>query len=104
MDLEKTLKKRFTASIKKTFVERCPLIGDKWFVFYPKGKPADFQFTGVPKLAKATSINPSSVARFILKNLDLKGIDAEVKVTDDHNIRVHLNNSKSTGEAKGKAK
>ena len=103
MDLEKTLKKQFVASIKKTFIERCPLIGDKWFIFYPKGKPADFKFTGVPKLAKATSINPSSVAKFIVKNLSLKGIGADVEITEKHDILVHLK-EKSKPKTKGKAK
>ena len=90
MDIEKTPKKRFTTAIERTFSERCPLIGDKWFLFYPSGKPADFKFIGVPKLAKATSISPVSVAKFILKNLDLKGIDADVQVTEKHIILVNL--------------
>ena len=89
MNVENLLTKRFTAAIKKSFAQ-CPLIGPKWFRHHASGRPAHFQFTGVEKLAKATSGQPQWVAKRILRNLDTTGLNVEILVTQDCKINVTL--------------
>ena len=94
MHLGETLTQRFTKAIKKT-LPKTPLIGPKWFKYFPKGRPVDFQFTGCGKLAKATKNNPKNMARMLLKNLQIKDLDLDVSVTADFRINV-----KRRGKAK----
>jgi hypothetical protein len=77
VDWQEDLKARFIAAIGKAFPAPTPLIGDKWFVFPPGGKPADFQFLGVRKLAK-----------FVARNLDLSGLDCRVAIEEEW--KIHL--------------
>jgi hypothetical protein len=83
MDWKEDIKARLIAAIRKTFPAPTPLVGPKWFVAPPGGKPADYQFLGVRKLAKATGIGVPNVARFIACNLDLAGLDVRVAIEDE---------------------
>jgi len=95
MDWKEDIKARLIASIRKAFPDPTPLIGDKWFVFgeggaaqAAKAAPPDFAFLGVRKLAKATGIPAHKVARLLVKNLDLSGLDARVAIEEEW--KVHL--------------
>lgn len=88
-ELEQSIKDRFIDAIRKTFPHPTPLIGERWFVFSPNGKPADFQFMGVNKLAKATAMAPKRIAQMLIKNLDLGAIPALVEMTVDNRINLH---------------
>jgi arginyl-tRNA synthetase len=83
------LKGRFMKAIKKSF-RPCPLIGEKWFHFHPEGKPADLQFLGCQKLAKAMGRNATYVAQTIIKNLYLRDIEASIEITSDARINLRL--------------
>ena len=89
MDMKQVLTERFTAAIRKA-LPKTPLIGPKWFRFYPNGKPADFQFTGCGKLAKATKKDPRRVAQAILKHVRLTDLNAVATLTEDEKINVVL--------------
>ncbi len=88
-ELEKSIKNGFIVAIRKTFPKPTPLIGDGWFLCPPNGRPADFQFIGVSKLAKATAIPVNRVAQMLVKNLDLGDFPATVEVSKDG--RINLN-------------
>ena len=88
-ELEQSIKDRFIDAIRKTFPHPTPLIGERWFVFSPNGKPADFQFIGVSKLAKATAMPAKRIAQMLIKNLDLGTIPAMVEMTVDNRINLH---------------
>jgi len=90
MDIKDVLAERFTEAIKKALPRSTPLIGPKWFNLHPDGKPADFQFTGCGKLAKATAMRPDKIVDRILKNLSLDDIASAVERTEDHRINVTL--------------
>jgi arginyl-tRNA synthetase len=101
MDVQKVLVDRFTAAIRKA-LPKTPLIGPKWFRFYPKGKPADFQFTGCGKLAKAAKKQPQNVATAILKHVRLGDLNADATLTDDARINVVFRDSPvGSGSPKG---
>ena len=84
------LKERFVRAVQKA-LPQTPLIGPKWFRYHQKGKPAHFQFCGVPKLAKATGKNPKYLAQMVLKNLNTRGLDVDVKLMPDYRINVTFN-------------
>lgn len=89
MELHDLLKERFVLAIRKSF-RPCPLIGEKWFLCPPDGKPADFQFVGCNKLAKAMGIRPCVIAQTIVKNLLLTDLKAAVEITADAWINLRL--------------
>ena len=89
MDIKQVLTERFTEAIRKSLPKN-PLIGPKWFKLHPNGKPADFQFTGCTRLAKATTLRPHRVVDKILKAVDLKDIASKIETTDDFKINVTL--------------
>ena len=91
MDIAEELKKRFIKAIKKSF-HQTPLIGPKWFRYNPGGKPCDFQFLGVGKLAKAAGRPPEAIAELLIKNLKLGGLKAQAKITRSGQISVSLEN------------
>ena len=91
---DKLAKDHFVWAIKKVFPNPTPLIGDKWFHFRDKGQPADLEFTGIPKLAKATGIPVKRVGQLILKTLSEKVLDAELEMTDEHHVIVRRNKAK----------
>ncbi len=90
MNIQDQLKQRFVDAIKKALSKPTPLIGGKWFKFNENGKPADFQFTGCTKLAKATVFSPQKIINMLSKHLDLSDISASVTITEDFNINVML--------------
>ena len=94
-NIEEILRQRFTKAIKKTF-EICPLIGPKWLRSCPSREQADFEFIGIPKLAKAMGMEISFVEKLVLKNLDKRGIDAEFALTATGKVRITLR--KKTGD------
>lgn len=87
--LHELLEERFAQAVRKCF-QPCPLIGPKWLKAYPKGRPADFQWVGGPKVAKAVGRQVWPVTNQILKTLDRRGIDAEFEITRSARINVHL--------------
>ncbi|MCD4825576.1 MAG: hypothetical protein K8S55_13355 [Phycisphaerae bacterium] len=90
---------RFIKGIRKSF-DPCPLIGPKWLQEFPNGKPADFRFFGIVKLAKAMGYPPARVAQILMRNVSLGGIDVDVSVTDDFLIDInHKGKSPTTGNA-----
>jgi len=92
-EIEQVLTDRFTRAIKRA-LKPCPLIGPKWFHYHPEGKPADFVFTGVGKLAKATGQRRRRVADLIMRNLNLQGAGfhvKDVKVSRSGRISVFIN-------------
>lgn len=99
MDIKEVLTKRFTQAIKKS-LPKTPLIGPKWFRLCPKGRSADFQFTGCPKLAKAACKKTEHVLNMILKNLSIQDIASKVSHTDDYKINVTLIDKLKGGEGK----
>lgn len=97
MDIKEVLTERFTKAIKKS-LPQTPLIGPKWFKLYPKGRPADFQFTGCVKLAKAASKSPKFVLQAIIRNLAVQDIAAKVTPAKDFRINVTLIDKLKGGE------
>lgn len=96
-DIEKLLTERFTSAIRKSFAP-CPLIGPKWFRLNSGGRPADFQFVGLRKLAKAIGRGPKAIGLAVMRNLDLHGLGvADVKLTGDDVVNVFLQKAKSEG-------
>jgi len=96
-DIKDVLVKRFTKAIKRS-LPKCPLIGPKWFKLYPNGKPADFQFTGCRKLAKAACKKPEYMLKMMLKNLSVKDIAEKVTPTRDFRINVTLKDEFKGGQ------
>jgi len=90
MDIKDALTERFTEAIQRALPRCTPLIGPKWCTLYPNGKPADFQFTGCGKLAKATTMRPEKILAKILANLAVDDLAASVEATEDHKINVTL--------------
>ena len=78
-DLKKQLTERFTKGIHKSF-KPCPLIGPNWLREFPKGRPADFRFFGINKLAKAIGCPPAKIVQIMMRNISLTGLDVSVKV------------------------
>jgi len=103
-EIEQVLTDRFTRAIKRA-LKPCPLIGPKWFHYYPGGKPADFVFSGVGKLAKATGQKPRRITDLIMRNLNFQGVGftvRDVKVSRSGRISVFINRPRggdSVGEA-----
>ena len=52
--------------------------------------PADFEFLGARKLAKALKRRPMVVAETIVSHLDLAGLDADVRILPDSSVCVDL--------------
>lgn len=87
-DLKQQITERFVEAIRSMFTP-CPLIGPKWLQEYPSGKPADFRFFGVPKLAKAIGIPPKKIIQLLVQNVSLKGLDVEAEMTHDFMIDIN---------------
>jgi hypothetical protein len=88
MDIEDKLKRRFSQAIRRSY-DPCPLIGPKWFQYNPDGKPAHFQFVGGKKLAKAASGSPRMALRRVLKNLNVRDLNARAEIVGQE-IHVHI--------------
>ena len=80
--LKETLTERFVSGIRKSF-SPCPLIGPNWLQGFPKGKPADFRFFGVRKLAKALGLPTTEIVKILLKNVSFDGLEVDVVSGED---------------------
>jgi hypothetical protein len=97
-DLKKELTDRFVKGIRKSFMP-CPLIGPKWLQAYPNGKPADFRFFGVRKLAKAIGRPPGTIVQILMKNVNLNGLDVDVEIKQG--VLLDINRRDKAGQGKG---
>ena len=88
-NIEEILRQRFAKAIRKTF-EICPLIGPKWLRPCPSREQADFEFIGIPKLAKAMGMQVPFVGKLVLKHFDKRGIDAEFVLSATGKVRITL--------------
>lgn len=93
-ELCQTIADRFGKGIRKSF-KPCPLIGPKWVQAHPNGKPADFQFLGVRKLAKAMGFSPAKILTTLTDAVRLDDLDLDVTVTDDFVIQMNRANGKA---------
>ena len=89
MDLLNELKARFTKAIQE-HVKPPVLIGPNWLMACPGGKPADFQFHGAPKIAKATKRDIARVASMLLKRLDLSGLNVTTRIEENGVISIFV--------------
>ena len=80
-ELNEQITERFVKAIRKSF-EPCPLIGPKWLQVYPNGRPADFRFVGIPKLAKAAGRPVDKTRQILMRNLSLTGLQVDMKIID----------------------
>lgn len=87
MDLEEQLREEFRRAINE-LVKPPVLVGEKWLRSCPSGKPADFQFMGTGKMAKATGKAPGRIARGLLKILKLKEIGLRAEVAPNGTINL----------------
>jgi len=87
MDLEKQLREEFRRAIKE-LIKPPVLVGEKWLRSCPSGKPADFQFMGTAKMAKATGKAPGRIARGLLKIMKLNEIGMRAEVAPDGTINL----------------
>ncbi len=87
-DLKEQITDRFVTAIRGLF-KPCPLIGPKWLQEYPTGKPADFRFFGVNKLAKAIGIKPKKIIQLLVQNVSFEGLDVEAEVVHDNLIDIN---------------
>jgi len=78
-ELKKELTERFVKGIRRSFTP-CPLIGPKWLQEFPNGKPADYRFYGIRKLAKAIGQSSDKIMQTVLKNTSFKGLNIDVKI------------------------
>jgi len=103
---EDIAKNQFVKAIKSALPKPTPLIGEKWFRFHPKGEPADLEFTGIPKLAKASGLPVDKVAKKVVGKLSEETLNSQIELTEDHTILVRRNDKKAGvgEESKGPAK
>ena len=104
MDLLAELKQRFEKAIAANI--RPPiLVGPNWVRACPDGQPADFEFIGAPRIAKATQRDPVRVAKWLLDKMDLAGLPVTVRVTPDGMIHLRVTSGPAdTGAAPPAAK
>ncbi len=98
-ELRQKIADRFTKGIRKSF-SPCPLIGPKWVQAHPKGKPADFRFLGVRKLAKAMGFPPAKILNTLMAAVKLDDLDLDVDITNDFIIHMNRTNGKTTKAAR----
>ena len=97
MNVEEDLTNRFKDAIRKS-LPQCPLIGPKWFCYDADSDPPQFRFLCMNKLVKATGMSAKVLASRLVKNLDLHGLAAEVRVTDDYEIQIRLRKDAAAGD------
>lgn len=78
-ELKMELTERFVKGIRRSFTP-CPLIGPKWLQEFPNGRPADYRFYGIRKLAKAIGQPSDKILKTVLKNTSFKGLNVDVKI------------------------
>lgn len=87
-DLKKQLTDRFVKAIRKSFTP-CPLIGPKWLQSFPYGKPADFRFFGIPRLAKAIGHKPQKIIDIIMRSFDVSDLPVQMEINERGLIDFH---------------
>ena len=104
-DFEDIAKEQLVKAIRKALPKPTPLIGEKWFRFHPNGQPADLEFTGIGKLAKATGLPIDRIAKKVIRNLSAQTLESEIELTEDFRILVRRNDKAEGGEkSQGPAK
>jgi len=96
-EFEDIAKEHFVKAIKNALPKPTPLIGSKWFRFHPNGEPADLEFTGIRKLAKASGVAIGRVAKQVVGNLSAETLNCQIELTEDHIILVRKNKKKAEG-------
>ncbi|MHC4983695.1 MAG: hypothetical protein ACYTF6_11110 [Planctomycetota bacterium] len=94
MDGEQQLIERLKDAIRKS-LPRCPLVGPKWFCYEADSKRELLRFVALNKLVKATGMRPQALADRIVKNLDLSGLEAEVRVSPKYEIQLRVKQGQS---------
>jgi hypothetical protein len=77
--LEDKLRERFQAAVAKT-VKPTPLTSPRWLKHFPNGRPADFRYIGVPRLAKATGRRLEKMSEALLRNLRVDDLGLRMEV------------------------
>jgi hypothetical protein len=77
--LKQELTDRFVRGIHKSFTP-CPLIGPKWLQVFPQGRPAEFRFIGIRRLAKAIGFSPAKILQILMKNVSFEGLEVDVQI------------------------
>lgn len=80
-ELRETLNERLVAGIRRSFTP-CPLIGPNWLQWFPDGKPAEFRFFGVRKLAKALGQPAGAVMAALMKNVSFEGLEIDIRLQE----------------------
>ena len=97
LELKHTLNERFVKGIRKSFTP-CPLIGPKWLQGFPKGRPAEFRFFGVRRLAKAVGRPPAKILEILMKNVSFAGLEVDVEVKQG--VFIDINRKKAAGRGR----
>ena len=103
MSTEKDLWERIEKAIGE-MIKPPVLTSPTWLRHFPEGRPADFQFMGTLKIAKATGKDVHRIAAKLLKQLDLESLGREAEVAADGviNIRKRRPGPKADSAAKAK--
>ena len=96
-EFEDIAKEHFVKAIKNALPKPTPLIGGKWFRFHPDGEPADLEFTGIRKLAKASGVVIDRIAKQIVGNLSAETLNSQIELTEDYTILVRRNDKQADG-------
>jgi hypothetical protein len=94
--LEDKLRDRFQAAVAKT-VKPTPLTSPRWLKHFPNGRPADFRYIGVPRLAKATGRPVARMADALLRNLRLDDLGLRLEVRSNGWIDLTLAETQGGG-------
>jgi len=103
MDLEKQLREEFRRAINE-LIKPPVLVGGNWLRSCPSGKPADFQFMGTGKMAKATGKAPRRIARGLLKIMELNDIGLRAEVAPNGTINLWKVQSDKKAPSRSKEK
>lgn len=87
-DLKQQITDRFVEAIRAA-LKPCPLIGPKWLQEFPNGKPADFRFIGVRKLARAAGLSPKKTSLMLMQTVSLEELGVDSKVVHDFLIDIN---------------
>ena len=102
MNAAEELKRRFTRVIEEN-VRPPVLIGPKWFRYNPSGNPAEFQFLGSAKIAKATGKGARRVAKLLLERIELDDLGMTAQIAPDGVINISSAKRKSGRKKKAKS-
>lgn len=97
-DLKQQITDRFVEAIRTAF-KPCPLIGPGWLQEFPNGKPADFRFFGVRKLARAAGLPPKKISMMLMQTVSLEGLGVDSKVV--HDFLIDINHKDKPTASKG---